>query len=158
MIPTKVVIIGDLARGQMFKGFAENQLRILRRSMKFQDLNEGSKTVKPYPDVVVECWSSFSLSEINIHVLGKKGEGEELEEEKKKQKCFCTCHLTIGFIQYHRHACYDFTDLNIVYDVLICKKKRYYALLKNVPPMGFTPFKHNQKVLVVFEPDIDGDP
>jgi hypothetical protein len=154
MIPTKIVIIGDVDVGQMYIGIAKTQLAILEGLMKYQNLNEGHRTVKFHNKVVVECYSSFGFHEVRIHVTGVEGYREGVEVSRKKQKCFCACHVATGYIINHRHACYDFTNLDKMYDVLVCKHKRYYVLLQNMRSLGFTPYKNNEKVLLVYQPEV----
>jgi len=159
MIPSKLSIYGNFHIGNLYVGAAKEQMRKLKRSMKRDantcpSLNESCSTTHPSPGVVIECWASFSLSEIKITVKGKKEAGEELNEKYKKEKCFCACHVAIGYVQNKRHACYDFTDLDVVYDVVVCKNKNFYSLIENAIPMGFTPYKNGEKVMVIFEPEL----
>jgi len=75
MIPVKIVVDGDLVRGKELIGFAKDQMRILQRLMSFRKLNEGNRQVQPFPGVLVECWSSYSIKEIYIYVAPPKPAG-----------------------------------------------------------------------------------
>ena len=89
MIPPKIIITGDLARGQEFIGFAKNQLSILENLMSFQGLDSGFRTIKPYPDVVVEIWKSFNLSVIKIKVKAVSDsylDGKKIKKAKQPKE------------------------------------------------------------------------
>ncbi len=159
IIPRRIDIVGPRSKGIDYIGIANSQLKILENEMEIANrgkselakIHIGSRTVRLDNGCVVECWTNMNMSGVKITTVGG---GEEAVEEKKR--CFCTCHVTIGYVQNSRHACYDFIGIDpekIKYDVLICKKENRYSLLQNVIPMGFTPFFDGQRVLVVFQPE-----
>ena len=98
MIPVKVTVTGDISKGRMLVGFAKDQMRILERAMSFQALNEGERTVSPFPGMTVSCWSSFSLQEIRIHVDQPSGAGGvQLKNRKEERKeCYCFPHISLA--------------------------------------------------------------
>jgi len=97
MIPPTIIVTGDKKKGYEFKKFALNQLAILENLMSFQKLNEGFRTIKPYPGIVVECWSSFSQRVVAVHIIkeGKKLSRQNIEEEEYKE-CFCAPHFAMA--------------------------------------------------------------
>jgi hypothetical protein len=145
-IPKKIEIIGDKDKGINYVGVAESQLKILENDMALGEQTIGIRTVN-IDNFIVEAWKTLDMCGVRITIRGAG------EEKKQREKCFCTCHVAIGYVQNHRHACYDYTDLWKTYDVIVCNKEDHYILIKNVMPMGFTTFRNGEKVLVVFEPD-----
>jgi hypothetical protein len=99
MIPVKITVKGDTARGRELIGFAKAEMAKLERLMSFQGLKQGSRTVSPFPGVVVECWSRFSLQEIVVHVApgGEQG-AESVVVEEEKRECLCFPHFSFGVI------------------------------------------------------------
>jgi len=96
VIPPTIIVTGDKDTGYKFKKFALNQLAILERLMSFQGLNEGFRTVKPCPGIVVECWSSFSIRVVKVHVIGETQKQEGENKEKNGRECFCSHHFAMG--------------------------------------------------------------
>lgn len=140
MIPVKITATGDLVRAKSYEGFAKEELRKLKRRMSFSEgVNEDSSTVRPFPDVVVECWSSFSFDLIAIHVdqfeefgsttLGKKSRLRKVVREEKE--CLCLPHFAIGKVLevYQEHPEIDpdefLLDGRFVYTVEVCSGDVY---------------------------------
>ena len=158
-IPRRLDIVGSRDKGIDYIGMANSQLKILEDSLdlsnkgkpEYAKINIGSRTVRLNNGCIVEAWTNMNMSGVKITTPG----GEPTTEEEKK-RCFCTCHVATGYVQYSRHACYDFIGVDpekIKYDVLVCKTEHRYALLQNVLPMCFMPFVDGQRVLVIFEPE-----
>ena len=144
MIPTKIIVTGDIPAGKEFIGFAKNQLSILRKEMSFQKLNEGARTVKPFPGVIVECWSSFNLSEIRIHMLPGAGGVEEAHEEKKIRECLCLPNFSFAIIVA---AEYGGDADEAVYDAEVCTTTDY-VLYIGLRSNGWARYYVGQFVLV----------
>lgn len=147
MIPAKIVITGDVVRGRGFIKFAKEQLNILERLMSFQGLNEGVRTVKPYPGVVVECWSSFSLHEVRIHVEPGKGGDVSVSEEDKKQRCPEFQCYTVGYIVGPTEGL-NMDTPERRYDVQICRLRSMYVLLMACKTSDFATYEPDEQVLV----------
>jgi len=127
MIPAKLIVTGDIPRGKEFIGFAKNQLSILRNQMSYQKLNEGFRTVKPFPGVVVEVWASFKLAEIKIHATSEEGGGPGGDFNRKDgRKCLCLPHFALGVIV---SAEYGENSDEAVYDAEICSSSNYVMYL-----------------------------
>jgi hypothetical protein len=150
-IPRRIDIVGPREKGLDYVGMGNSQLKILEQQMALGGQTVGSRTVR-VNDCVIECWKSMEMAGVKITTSGGGG------EEEKKRKCFCACHVAIGYVQNNRVDCYDFTDIDKTYKVVICKSKYKYTLIEGAVPMGFTPYKNGQKVLVIFEPDNINDP
>lgn len=100
MIPVKITVTGNIPEGRKLVGFAKKQMAILENLMSFQGLKQGARTVKPFPGVVVECWSRFSLQEIRVHVAGGHEEEPKIVEEgqSEQQECLCLPHFAMAII------------------------------------------------------------
>jgi len=157
MIPVKIVVDGDLVRGKELIGFAKDQMRILQRQMSFQKLNEGNRQVQPFPGVLVECWSSYSLKEIYIYVEPPKPSGgEPIIPPKEERYCPCFPHFTLGKIVTvipelsDPLIAADITFLEterFMYDVEICDS-HLYILFEGVYSTGWEMYNVNQMVVV----------
>lgn len=98
MIPPTIIVTGDKDKGYELKKFALQQLSILENLMSFQKLNEGFRVVEPYPNsgIVVECWSSFSIRVVKVHVPKVGVSGEPVKEEEKGKYCLCFPHFSVA--------------------------------------------------------------
>jgi hypothetical protein len=98
VIHPTVIVTGDKNKGYELKKFALQQLSTLERLMSFQKLNEGYRTVQPYPGsgIVVECWSSFSLRVVKVHVPTPEGEAGGRAKEKEERYCLCFPHFSVA--------------------------------------------------------------
>lgn len=168
MIPCSIIVTGDLARGRGFIGYAKTHMDILSRSMQFQKLNEGHRTLRPYPGVVVECWASFSFRQIKISVEPPTGMADIAGIKKKQEReCFCFPHFSFGIIlktgpslplvaeyEYPEDytaalAVYRDTLLTsrFQYDVEICAKE-FYLVFEGAYDANFGVYVVGQFVLV----------
>jgi hypothetical protein len=146
LIPVRIIVTGDASKGRELIGFAKNQMSILENLMSFQSLNQGSRTVSPFPGVVVECWSSFSLQEIRIYVEEFFEEGEEKGEYIEVKECFCNCNFSFGVVI----AVGEELEKDIsLYDVAACKSKEFFVLYQNIIASDFAQYSVGQKVLVM---------
>jgi len=84
LIPPKYVYEGDEDRARELRGFAQSQLEILRNSMRFQDLKQGTRVVKFDNGTIIELTRCFGLETAIVYVPVRKA-GEE-EEEKVAYK------------------------------------------------------------------------
>lgn len=100
MITPRVKYSGDTAAGQRYLGFAKDQLRILKRQMSFQKLNEGVREVKPLDGVVVRCTSSFNHDTIEISVKPPPTgtAGRVVYSQYRDNNCLCTPMFSMGVI------------------------------------------------------------
>lgn len=152
MIPVKTVLTGSTEYSQLFIGFARRQMKILERLMSFQKLNQGSRTVKPFDGVIVECWSSFSLQEVRIHVDEAAFFGVARQERRRAIECPCFPCFSLGRILAVRSESDGLTMEKAVYDVDVCKKD-FYVRYENYPiySLGLETYKEGQFVMVAVE-------
>jgi len=153
-VPKKIVITGDIDRGKTYLGQADSQLNILQNQMRFQDLQQGSRTVKLADDVVVECWSCFSLSAVHIHVV--PGAGKEAEKKEEKE-CFCFCNVAVAIVTEAPDGADDadyVPDQDAVYSVSVCSENRYVAY-EDIKSLDFFPHTVGDIVLVLVKDDVD---
>lgn len=151
MIPEKIIITGDVAKGRNLIGFAQSHLRDLKRSMEFQGLNENFKVVRPSQNVVIECHSSFSLDTIRIHVKTKGG-AHENEEHVSGSVCPEFSCYSVGFIiresTYPDGSPIDMKTPDRRYDVHLCWRKTLYIVLLRCPTSDFSTYLVGEQVLV----------
>lgn len=164
MVPIKIIIKGDFVTGRGMVGFAKDQMRILETSMSFQKLKQGSRTVKPFRNIVVECWSSFSLQVITIHVTppppSVKGYGHK---EPLKRKCHCFPCFSFGIIDKIRTVPTDeeyYGGVRFEYDISICQGESFFILENyEVKAAGWEEYYEKQFVMVTIDvEDIDDTP
>jgi hypothetical protein len=149
-VPKKIIITGDIDRGKTYIGQADSQLNILQNQMRFQNLKQGWRTVKLADDVVVECWSCFSLSAVRIHVVPAGPEVEKLEEEKKKCLCFpCFAFGVIEEITTEYNTQQLENGYRYYYNVSVCDDDTY-VLFENysIKSAGWERYHAGQYVLV----------
>ena len=93
-VPVKIVIHGDERAGRAMIGFAKVQVIILEKQMSKQNLKQGSRTIKPSPGVIIDCWSCFNLQQITITVPSGV-------EKKKDDDGYCLCFpcFALGVIE-----------------------------------------------------------
>ncbi len=175
MIPVKIIVTGDITRGRELVGFAKAEMAKLERLMSFQGLQQGSRTVSPFPGVVVECWSKFSLQQIHVHVVPPPSGGEEPPPEpKKKKECLCFPHFAFAIVTkvtpaIPLRADFDFTadydtalqnyekDLYktwFQYDLEICHQT-FYIKYEGAYDANFGRYYKGQYVLVTMADDMD---
>ena len=148
-VPRKIIINGEEKEGMKLISRADSELTILQDQMAFQGLEQGHRTIKLPDKSVIECWSGFGLSHVNIFTSGfLEGGGEEFKE------CYCDCGLAVGqIVNYLRVGCYDFMDPEQTYDVRVCVNGKRYILIAEAIPMVMYPYTNHQPVLLVYEPD-----
>lgn len=164
MIPVRIIVTGNVDEGRKLVGFAKNQMAILRRAMSFQSLNEGHRTVTPYSGQVVECWASYSLEEIRIHVAqvpsGQAAEGSDKVGKKKKtldENCMCFPHFAFAVVTKVTPALLGagvLSTTHFSYDLQACAKNTY-VLVKNVIDINYGRYYKGQYVLLAASYAID---
>jgi hypothetical protein len=126
-VPKRIVITGDVDRGKTYIGQADSQLNILQNQMQFQNLKQGWRTVRLADDVVVECWSCFSLSAVRIHVTPSRYVDEKREREEKW--CLCFPCFASGVIEkvFPEEATEDdlINGVRFTYDISVCTGSAY---------------------------------
>lgn len=166
IIPTKIVMSGDIQTAKADIGFARLQMGILENQMRFRDLQQGSLTRRSANGSVIECWSCFGLRQINITAPGGKP-----VRRKKRQFCFCNGCVALGVIAAVHditfyaddpttdidNLCYDRVDDyaqsssyycgDIVYDVDVCNE-HFFVRFLGVMATDNTPYCIGQQVLV----------
>lgn len=154
-VPVKIIVTGDLEKGRTHIGPAKSQMAILENQMRFQGLQQSSRTITPYPGVVYECWSCFSLQEIRIHVQPTGGK----ESVQVERQCKCWPCFTTGVIKKVYPEEYTDTWLRdglFSYDIELCAKDRYIELQDtHIPSAGAEKYHEGQVVIVGVKRDPD---
>ncbi len=151
MIPVAIQVTGDIQVGRGYIGYAKTQLGKLKRSMSFQKLNEGySGELKPYPGVVVECWSTFNLTRIAIHV-DTPGKERNPAIDAKRKRCLEFPCFALGYIVKEGTA-EDGSPLDMLsperrYDVELCTYGMYY-MIERCNTSDFATYDIGEQVLV----------
>lgn len=168
MIPAKFIVTGDEVQGRALIGFARDELRKLKRDMGFQELKEGFRTVRPFPGVVIECWSSFNLAVVSIYVQPLLPlPGGKRKKYVRTKDCLCLPHFAVGGIidvipevpvieeeesqnDFNvREAAYATFLLTgqFTYNVEVCMEDRY-LLYEGMYSSGWGRYYEGQKVIV----------
>jgi hypothetical protein len=148
-IPRKLIIDGDVELGKTFVSLADSELRKLEHDMKFQSLQQLSRTRK-FGNVVIECWVGFGLSTVRITTAAARG-----GKKKSCYECMCGCHVSVGVVAFPgpTSCLYHILDLQYTYDVIVCQKKTKYIELSGCQPTDFTRFANGDLVYVLWVPD-----
>jgi len=149
-IPRRTQIVGDIPTGKKLIGYADSQLRILENQMGFQGLKQGSRTVRPHRDIVIECWSCFSLQGIKITVLGS---GRDKAEKISLEECMCFPCYAMGIVTNVTEVTSAEAMMGFKYlcDLDICSgKKTQLVKYINYPirPVGWEKYYLGQYVMV----------
>lgn len=162
IIPTKVVIAGDVETGRKDYGFAQLQMSILENLMRVRGLTQYGLTRKGPNGSVVEVWAGFGLRQITITA---KPVGPVVE--KKTTICWCNGCVALGrVIAVHDIVfvndgtgirCFDKVDsypeldlyycAGVVYDVEVCNEHAYVEFL-NIVAMDNTPYCVDDQVII----------
>ncbi|HBA73568.1 MAG TPA: hypothetical protein DCZ63_15660 [Geobacter sp.] len=118
-IPLVPTIDGDRATGETYRHLAnveiaklENELRLAQQQFpQVQQLRRA----RNFGSVIIECWTGFGRSEVNIIVTGGKAEKTTL---RKKQECFCLPCFAHGYV-----VAVTYDDPCSYYNVEVCQKE-----------------------------------
>lgn len=160
-VPKKIVVTGDIDRGRTYIGQADSQLNILQNQMRFQNLDQGWRTVKLAEDVVVECWSCFSLSAVHIHATPPKP--AEKKKEELIRECLCLPCFTAGIVEkvYPEEVTEDdlIKGVRFTYDISVCNDT-LYILFKDfrIRSAGWEQYYAGQAVWVALDAAHDAPP
>lgn len=143
--PTRLVFLGDRFEAQRHTGRARKEMLILENSMSFQGLKQGARTVRPYPGVVIECWSCFSLRQANIYVEQVGGADDQPREWRE---CFCCTCFAIGKIL---NIYEETTSVCRYYDVEVCQgglESYRYEIIEGVQAVDAGWYTEGQLVML----------
>ena len=141
-VPSKIIISGDREAGKALIGDGHRQMAILENLMSFNDLDQYSIKMSPYPGAMITCKKVFGLRTIEI-VTGVPGG----KERKDGQMCLCNCNFTVGFIAALGEKLDDRGAQ--LYDVIACFRKKTYRMYRDVLASDFTKYEVGQKVLLI---------
>lgn len=153
-------MVGNRQSCEALVGSAKREMAILENQMQFQGLQQGSRTVQPFPGHFIECWSCFGMRQITITTPSAHGQAKS-----SKYVCFCNGCLAMARVVAIRDAdmtffadnpnietdnlCYDRVDTyperqnyycgNILYDVAVCTGA-IYSVFEGVGVLDNTPF------------------
>ncbi len=140
-VPRKVVCEGNLEESKRLIGEADSQLRILEQQMTFQGLKQAVRTVRPFPGVLIQCWSCFTQQGVRIITPG----GQPDKVEITLRECLCGCNFAVGQIVEVIEV--ENADYKL-YTVKACNSKTY-TQYENILGSDFTPWEVGQVVLLM---------
>jgi hypothetical protein len=144
MIPVKITVLGDQAKGRELIGMAKGQLGILKRQRDL-GLKTEIRVVSPFPGVEIKCLSDKWREEIIVSVVSPGADGAEWLEKKKKEVCVCNCNFTLGFVSAITGT---LGEANL-YSVVVCNNETVYVIYENILASDFTEYEQGEKVLLV---------
>lgn len=121
---------------------------ILEKQMAHRGLKQSYRTVQPDEDVVVECWSCFSIRECRVHVF-PPGSRDVYDGGKE---CFCSCLFAAGKVVgiTVQDPVHGYGDIDVRYDVEVCNNRSTYILFKYCRPSDFAEYQPGDWVIVYY--------